>query len=66
MARVPASLFAKKISLKSNNNWKITVYFETSSMSGVTLSAQLSSLRLRDKRTAPAVEMKRRKLRIPK
>jgi len=32
----------------------------------VTLSAQLSSLRLRDKRTAPAVEMKRRKLRIPK
>jgi hypothetical protein len=32
----------------------------------VTLSAQLSSLRLREKRTAPAVEMKRRKLRIPK
>lgn len=32
----------------------------------VTLSAQLSSLRLREKRTAPAVEMKRRKSRIPK
>lgn len=31
----------------------------------VTLSAQLSSLRLREKRSAPAVEMKRRKLRIP-
>ena len=32
----------------------------------ITLSAQLSSLRLRDKRTATAVEMKRRKSRIPK
>jgi len=32
----------------------------------VTLSAQLSSLRLREKRTAPAVEMKRRKSRITK
>jgi hypothetical protein len=32
----------------------------------VTLSAQLASLRLREKRTAPAVEMKRRKSRITK
>lgn len=32
----------------------------------VTLSAQLSSLRLREKRTAPAVERKRRKSRITK
>jgi hypothetical protein len=32
----------------------------------VTLSAQLSSLRLREKRTASAAEMKRRKSRIPK
>jgi hypothetical protein len=32
----------------------------------VTLSAQLSSLRLREKRTAPAAEIKRRKSRIPK
>lgn len=31
----------------------------------VTLSAQLSSLRLREKRTAPAAGMKRRKSRIP-
>ena len=32
----------------------------------VTQSAQLSSLRLRHKRTAPAAEIKRRKSRIPK
>jgi len=32
----------------------------------ITLSAQLSSLRLREKRTATAAEMKRRKSRIPK
>jgi len=32
----------------------------------VTLSTQLSSLRLREKRTAPAAEMKRPKSRIPK
>jgi len=32
----------------------------------ITLSAQLSSLRLREKRTVATVEMKRRKLRIPK
>lgn len=32
----------------------------------ITLSAQLSSLRLREKRTATAVEMKRRKSRTPK
>jgi len=52
--------------MKSNNSWNTTRHLRQLVDEWITLSAQLSSLRLREKRKAARDQIKKPKSRIPK